>query len=109
LSYNPDMTISEVLAERLKQDGTTHEAAALALETTQPTVTRWVLGHNAPGPTKVPLLAAFTGLTEDQVAAAIHRQRVRLTLIDRVAALEEQLAQVLEVLEQIQASSRPKR
>lgn len=110
-AYNANMTIAEVLAGRLAErpDLTQTSLADLA-GVTQPTVSRWLKATDTPGDKYVVALVEFTGLTEPQVLAAIHRQRLnKRTLNQRVSDLEEQVRQMAEDVRQLLAPKRARR
>lgn len=97
MAYNADMTISELLTERLADGSTTQDEAALRLGVSQATVNRWKNGKSAPEAKHSPTLAAFLHLSEEEVVRAIHRQKLA-SPTQRIDALERQVAELTQMV-----------
>lgn len=102
------MSISEVLADRLVDEGLTQEAAAQRIGVKQSVVSRWVAGKDAPSDRYVPALVKFTGLTKRQVLDSIHQQKLAgaRSTPARITALEAEVAELREMFAELRAEVR---
>lgn len=105
MSYNADMTISELLSQRLADGFTTEDEAAAYVGVTQATVNRWKNGKVTPSPKHAPALAAFLQLDESTVIHAIHRQQTA-TPLQRIEVLERQVSELTQMVRDLQTEVR---
>jgi transcriptional regulator with XRE-family HTH domain len=102
--HDPDMTIPDLLGAALDANNLTQEEAAARLGVKQPTVNRWLSGKDTPADKHVPALVELTGLPQDQILEALHRQRLSsASMPTRVASLEAEVAALRTTLDEVLA------
>ena len=98
----PDLR--RVLSEKLASEAMTQTEAAAALGVSQSRISRWLAGQ-PPSYERVPILARFLGMTDDEVLRLIYgatrRPANRRTAAQRLDRVEEQLVELTTRLDRV--------
>ena len=104
-------TVGQLIRDRARVLHQSDEAVARILDVSSSTVTRWRQEKIAPQRNKIPALAAWLGVSEDEVYAAL-RTEDGPTLSDlavSVRSLTQLVGQVEQRLSEVEAAVRPAR
>lgn len=91
-------TVGQLIRDRARELHQSDEAVARILDVSSSTVTRWRQEKIAPQRNKIPALAAWLGISEDEVYAAL-RTEDGPTLSDLAASVQT-VARLVDQLEQ---------
>lgn len=95
-----DMSFVDLILKKVDELG--QDGVATFVEVKQSTVSRWASGSDVPVDDRVGRLALLFGLPEDDVAVLLSRaRRSRLTVSQRLSALEEEVRDLARQVREI--------